>query len=42
MPDFSHISHIFLLIIIVILIRPHLRRWHKRLHKGWKAFKQRQ
>jgi transposase-like protein len=42
MLDLAHITNLILLVIIVVLIRPHLHRWHQRLHKRWKAFKQRQ
>jgi transposase-like protein/IS1 family transposase len=42
MLDFAHITNIFLLVVVILLLRPHLRRWHKHLHKRWKTFKQRQ
>ena len=41
MPNFSSILNVFLLIAIIILIRPHLRRWYKSLGKRCKAFKRR-
>jgi transposase-like protein/IS1 family transposase len=41
MLDFSHITNIFLLAIVIILIRPHLRCGFNRLRKRWKSFKQR-
>jgi hypothetical protein len=41
MPDFAH-SLNFLRLVIIILMRPHFSRWHKRLRKRWQAVKQRQ
>jgi hypothetical protein len=41
MTDFSSILNVFLLIAIIILMRPHLRRWYKSLGKRGKAFKRR-
>jgi transposase-like protein/IS1 family transposase len=41
MSDFAHVTNVLLLIVVIILIRPHLHRWRKRLHNQWKSLKQR-
>jgi len=32
MPDFAQVTNVLLLIVVIILIRPHLHRWRKRLN----------
>jgi hypothetical protein len=35
-PDHIHFSNIVLLVVIVLLLRPQLRRWWRRLREHWR------